>query len=119
MLGYTFVIFILAPFMMITGVAMSPAVRGRFPRFVKMLGGHQGARSLHFIGMVMMAGFIVMHVSLVFLVHRDRNLVNMVFGGAEIEVSSARAAQALVIMVAVVVAVVVFWIALSLSLIHI
>lgn len=113
MLGYTFVIFILAPFMMITGVAMSPAVRGRFPRFVKMLGGHQGARSLHFIGMVMMAGFIVMHVSLVFLVHRDRNLVNMVFGGAEIEVSSARAAQALVIMVAVIVAVVVFWIALS------
>lgn len=113
MLGYTFVIFILAPFMMITGVAMSPAVRGRFPGFVKMLGGHQGARSLHFIGTVMMAGFIVMHVSLVFLVHRDRNLVNMVFGGAEIEVSSARAAQALVIMVAVIVAVVVFWVALS------
>ena len=113
MLGYTFIIFVLAPFMIITGVAMSPAVRGRFPRFVKVLGGHQGARSLHFIGMVMMAGFIVMHVSLVFLVHRDRNLANMVFGGAEIEVSSARAAQAMVIMVAVIVAVVVFWIALS------
>ncbi|MDP9823052.1 molybdopterin-dependent oxidoreductase [Nocardioides massiliensis] len=113
MLGYTFVIFILAPFMMLTGVAMAPAVRGRFPRFVKMLGGHQGARSLHFIGMIMMAGFIVMHVSLVFLVHRDRNLVNMVFGGAQIEVSNARAAQAMVIMVAVIVAVAVFWIALS------
>src|SRR3546814_20518510 len=39
MLGYTFVIFILAPFMMITGVGMSPAVRGRFPRFVKTMGG--------------------------------------------------------------------------------
>ncbi|WP_235738299.1 molybdopterin-dependent oxidoreductase [Nocardioides alcanivorans] len=113
MLGYTFVIFILAPFMMITGVAMSPAVRSRFPRFVKMLGGHQGARSLHFIGMVLMGGFIVMHVSLVFLVHRDRNLVNMVFGGAETAVSPARAAQATVIMVAVIVAVLVFWVALS------
>lgn len=113
MLGYTFVIFILAPFMMITGVGMSPAVRGRFPRFVKMMGGHQGARSLHFIGMVLMAGFIVVHVTLVFLVHRERNVVNMVFGGAQVEVSNARVAQATIIMVAVIVAVMIFWIALS------
>ena len=111
MLGYTFVIFVLAPFQMLTGIAMSPAIRSRFPWYVKMWGGHQGARSLHFIGLVIFTGFIVMHVSLVFLVHRDRNVVNMVFGGGE--VTTARAAQALVIMVAVVVAVVVFWIALS------
>jgi DMSO/TMAO reductase YedYZ molybdopterin-dependent catalytic subunit len=109
MLGYTFVIFILAPFMMLTGVAMAPAIRSRYPRFVKLLGGHQGARSLHFIAMVLMAGFIVMHVSLVFLVHREHNVVHMVFG----DVDTARYAQALVIMIATVVAVVVFWIALS------
>jgi DMSO/TMAO reductase YedYZ molybdopterin-dependent catalytic subunit len=110
-LGYTFVIFVLAPFQMLTGVAMSPAVRSRFPRYVKMWGGHQGARSLHFIGLVMFTGFIVMHVSLVFLVHRDNNVVHMVFGGGE--VTSARVAQALVIMIATIVAVVVFWIGLS------
>lgn len=111
MLGYTFVIFVLAPFAMMTGVAMSPAVRSRFPWYVKMFGGHQGARSLHFITMVVFAGFIVMHVSLVFLVHLDRNAVNMVFGGGE--VSTARAAQAVTILVATVVAVVILWIALS------
>ena len=110
-LGYTFVIFVLAPFQMLTGIAMSPAIRSRFPRYVKMWGGHQGARSLHFIGLVMFTGFIVMHVSLVFLVHRDHNVVHMVFGGGE--VTSARVAQALVIMIAVIVAVVVFWIGLS------
>lgn len=109
MLGYSFVIFILAPFMMVTGVAMSPAIRSRFPRFVKMLGGHQGARSLHFLGMVLMSGFIVMHVGLVFLVHSSHNAVHMVFG----DVSTGRAAQALVIIVATIVAVVAFWIALS------
>src|SRR5699024_12553002 len=68
-LGYSFVIFILAPFMMLTGIAMSPAVRSRFPWFVKALGGHQGARSLHFIGLVLFSGFIIMHVTLVFVVH--------------------------------------------------
>lgn len=109
MLGYTFVVFILAPFMMLTGVAMAPAIRSRYPWYVKMWGGHQGARSLHFIGMVLMAGFIVMHVSLVFLVHRENNVVHMVFG----DVSTARFAQALVIMIATIVAVIVFWIALS------
>ena len=109
MLGYSFVIFILAPFMMLTGLGMSPAIRSRYPWYVKMMGGHQGARSLHFIAMVMMAGFIVMHVSLVFLVHREHNVVHMVFG----DVDTARYAQALVIMIATIVAVIVFWIALS------
>lgn len=111
MLGYTFVIFILAPFMMITGVAMAPAIRARFPRFVKMLGGHQGARSLHFIGLVMFTGFIIVHVALVFLVHREHNVIHMVFGGGE--VATARVAQATVIIVSTIVAVTVFWIALS------
>lgn len=49
-LGYTFVIFVLAPFLILTGVAMSPAIRSRYPRYVKFWGGHQGTRSLHFIG---------------------------------------------------------------------
>ncbi|MDO5034210.1 MAG: molybdopterin-dependent oxidoreductase [Actinomycetaceae bacterium] len=109
MLGYTFVIFILAPFMILTGVAMAPAVRTRFPWYVKMFGGHQGARSLHFIAMVLMSGFIVMHVGLVFIVHREYNLVHMVFG----DVDTTRYAQAFVIVIATVVAVTLFWIALS------
>lgn len=108
-LGYSFVIFILAPFMMLTGLAMAPAIRSRYPWYVKLWGGHQGARSLHFIAMVLMAGFIVMHVGLVFIVHREHNLVHMVFG----DVDTARYAQAFVIIVATIVAVVVFWIALS------
>lgn len=109
MLGYTFVIFILAPFMILTGIAMSPAIRARFPWYVKMFGGHQGARSLHFIAMVLMTGFIIMHVGLVFIVHPSYNLPHIVFG----DVDNARFAQAFVIVVATVVAVILFWIALS------
>lgn len=108
-LTYTAVIFGLAPFMILTGLAMAPAIRARFPWYVKAFGGHQGARSLHFIAMVCMTGFIVMHVALVFLVHREHNLVHMALGSND----TAQYAQALTMVIGTVVAVVVFWIALS------
>lgn len=110
-LTYTGVIFVLAPFMILTGAAMAPAIRARFPWYVRMFGGHQGVRSLHFITMVLFAGFLVIHVGLVFLVHRDHNVLHMVFGADE--GTQARVAQALVIMVTTIVLVVIAWIALS------
>ena len=76
---------------------------------MKFWGGHQGARSLHFLAMVLMAGFVVMHVGLVLIVHADHNLPHIVFGDSGPE----RFAQAFVIVVATVVAMVVFWILLS------
>ena len=109
MLTYTGVVFLLAPLLIFTGIAMAPAVRSRFPWYVKMWGGHQGARSLHFIGMVLMTLFIVMHVGLVFLVHVEYNLPHMVFGVTD----TARFAQAFTITLITIVAVIAFWIGLS------
>jgi DMSO/TMAO reductase YedYZ molybdopterin-dependent catalytic subunit len=80
MLTYTGVVFLLAPLMILTGLAMAPAIRSRFPWYVKALGGHQGARSLHFICHALFLGFIVMHVGLVFLVHPEYNLPHMMLG---------------------------------------
>ncbi|MBF0722058.1 molybdopterin-dependent oxidoreductase [Sanguibacter inulinus] len=109
MLAYTGVLFVLAPLLIVTGLAMAPAVRSRFPRFVKLLGGHQGARSLHFIAMVLMTLFIVMHVGLVFLVHAEYNLPHMIFGVTD----TARYAQAFTIAILTIVVVFAFWIGLS------
>lgn len=109
MLGYTFIIFIVAPVMILTGLAMAPAVRSRFPRYVKALGGHQGARSIHFIGMAIMTLFIIMHVGLVFLVHPEYNLPQMIFGVAD----TGRYAQAFTIAIATIVVVIAFWLFLS------
>lgn len=109
MLTYTGVVFLLAPFMILTGIAMSPAVRSRFPWYVKFWGGHQGARSLHFIGMALMTMFIVMHVGLVFLVHPEYNLPHIIFGVTD----TTRYAQAFTIAIATIVVVIAFWIALS------
>lgn len=109
MLTYTAVVFVLAPFLILTGVAMAPAVRSRFPWYVKFWGGHQGARSLHFIAMVAMTLFIIMHVGLVFLVHPEYNLPHMVFGVTD----TSRYAQAFTIALITIAVVIAFWIALS------
>lgn len=108
-LGYASIIFIVAPIMILTGIAMSPAVRSRFPWYVKFWGGHQGARSIHFLGMAALSAFIVIHVSLVFIVYPEHNLTRMVFG----EVDPARYAQAFTTIVLTTLAIVVGWIALS------
>jgi len=66
-LVYFLVIFVLAPFQIATGAAMSPAVLARFPWYGKLFGGKQGARSLHFLGLCAFAAFIVMHVFMVII----------------------------------------------------
>ena len=57
-LAYFLVIFVLAPFQIATGAAMSPSLLARFPWYGRLFGGKQGARSLHFLGMCAFAAFI-------------------------------------------------------------
>ncbi|HQR78634.1 MAG TPA: cytochrome b/b6 domain-containing protein [Actinomycetota bacterium] len=108
-LMYFVVVFVAAPLMMLTGPCMSPAVIGQYPWLPKLFGGRQAARSIHFLGMAFLTFFIVMHVSLVFLVHRPHNVTNMVFGGYD----PARVAQATTVMLIVILVSVVAWIAIS------
>jgi DMSO/TMAO reductase YedYZ molybdopterin-dependent catalytic subunit/thiosulfate reductase cytochrome b subunit len=110
MLGYTFIVFVVAPLMIVTGPVMSPAVVGQYPWYPKLFGGRQAARSIHFIGMAMVVGFVMMHVSLVFLVHPEHNLVHMMMGTEYDPALVAQAVTRTVVGVAVVVAI---WVAAS------
>ena len=67
-LTYFLLIFVLAPFQILTGAAMSPSVIGRFPWYGKLFGGRQGARSLHFLGLCGFAAFTALHTFMV-IVH--------------------------------------------------
>ncbi len=51
-LAYASVVFVLAPLLIATGAAQSPAIAARFPSYTRLFGGRRGARSLHFLGMV-------------------------------------------------------------------
>ncbi len=79
-LAYASVVFVLAPFQILTGAAQSPAVEARFPWYVQMWGGRQGARSLHFVGLVAFVGFIGIHLSMVFFWGWGKLTAAMIFG---------------------------------------
>lgn len=81
-LAYAFVVFLLAPFQLLTGAAQSPGVEARFPRFVRLFGGRQGARSLHFLGLVAFIGFVAVHLIMVGLWGWGQLNALMIFGDA-------------------------------------
>ena len=43
-LAYAAVVFLLAPFLILTGAAQSPGIEAQFPRYARLFGGRQGAR---------------------------------------------------------------------------
>lgn len=64
-LVYASVIFLLAPFQILTGAAQSPAIEARFPWYVRMFGGRQFARTLHGWGLVAFLVFIPVHLIMI------------------------------------------------------
>jgi thiosulfate reductase cytochrome b subunit len=66
-LSYLFVIFVLFPLVIWTGLAMSPAFVSAFPATVNVLGGQQSARTLHFLVSVALVLFVLVHVVMIFL----------------------------------------------------
>jgi thiosulfate reductase cytochrome b subunit len=66
-LTYLFVIFVLFPLVIWTGLAMSPAFVSAFPLSVTLLGGQQSARTIHFFVSVALVLFLLVHVVMVCL----------------------------------------------------
>ena len=64
---YLAVVFILFPLMIASGLAMSPAVMSALPFIVRMFGGHQSARTVHFFITDILVVFVVGHVVMVYL----------------------------------------------------
>jgi len=64
-LAYLFVIFVLFPLVIWTGLAMSPAVASAFPAAVSAFGGQQSARTIHFFVSVLLVIFLVVHIAMV------------------------------------------------------
>jgi thiosulfate reductase cytochrome b subunit len=66
-ISYLFVIFVLFPFEIWTGLAMSPAFVSAVPAAVNLLGGQQSARTLHLFVSVSLVVFVAVHVFMIFL----------------------------------------------------
>jgi thiosulfate reductase cytochrome b subunit len=78
--AYTSVAFVVLPFMVLAGLAMSPQVTAAFPLLLDVFGGYQSARSLHFVGFVAVALFFVVHVAMVLVTGFGRQMRAMIVG---------------------------------------
>lgn len=78
--AYLVVIFVLFPLMIWTGLAMSLGFDAAFPLTVKLLGGHQSARSIHFIVTILLVLFVLIHIVMVFVAGFRRRMRAMITG---------------------------------------
>jgi thiosulfate reductase cytochrome b subunit len=79
-LTYLFVIFVLFPMVIWTGLAMSPAIEGAFPLAVILLGGRQTARTLHFFITIALVLFLIVHLLMIFLAGFRKRVSAMITG---------------------------------------
>ncbi len=64
-ISYVLVVFVALPLVILTGLALSPAMAAAWPWLLDLFGGRQSARSLHFLLMIAIAGFTIVHLALV------------------------------------------------------
>jgi thiosulfate reductase cytochrome b subunit len=92
-LAYMVVVFGFLPFVVLTGLTMSPRMDAAFPQLLWLFGGRQSARTIHFIIAWSLVAFVIVHVVLVLLSGVLNNLRSMLTGWYAIEEEVHNAAE--------------------------
>jgi len=79
-LTYLAVVFALFPAIIWTGLAMSFGVTSVFPILATALGGHQSARTLHFVFVSLLVLFLILHLVMLCLVGFRSHMQAMITG---------------------------------------
>jgi thiosulfate reductase cytochrome b subunit len=79
-LTYFVIVFIVAPIVVLSGLALSPAIDAHAHWLPQLFGGRQFARIWHFAGMVGLMAFFVVHLMMVALTGLFNNLRSMITG---------------------------------------
>jgi thiosulfate reductase cytochrome b subunit len=79
-ISYVSVIFVALPLMLLTGLAMSPAMDAAWPWLLDLFGGRQSARSIHFLCAAGIALFILVHLIMVALAGPLNEIGSMITG---------------------------------------
>jgi thiosulfate reductase cytochrome b subunit len=79
-LAYFGVFVILFPLIILTGLTMSPGMDAAWPWLLDIFGGRQTARTIHFIVMLLLVGFFVIHIVMVVLAGPINELRSMITG---------------------------------------
>jgi thiosulfate reductase cytochrome b subunit len=87
-LAYAGVLLLLFPLMIATGLAMSPSMNAAIPFLADMLGGRQTARTIHFVVMLLLVGFFLVHMLMILAAGPINELRSIVTGWYRIDPKS-------------------------------
>jgi thiosulfate reductase cytochrome b subunit len=79
-ISYFGIVFVVAPIVILSGLALAPSVDAWAPWLPQLFGGRQFARIWHFGGMIALIGFFVGHLVMVALTGLVNNLRSMITG---------------------------------------
>ena len=78
--AYTAVVFLACPLVVASGLAMSPAITAAMPWLLRVFGGYQSARTVHFAAFAALVLFALVHVVMVAASGFKRQMRAMTFG---------------------------------------
>jgi thiosulfate reductase cytochrome b subunit len=78
--AYFVVLVILFPLIILTGLTMSPGMDAAWPWLLDVFGGRQTARTIHFVVMLALVLFFVVHIAMVLLAGPFNELRSMITG---------------------------------------
>jgi thiosulfate reductase cytochrome b subunit len=79
--SYFAVVFLALPLIVVSGLAMSPAITAGYPILLRVFGGFQSARTIHFIAFVVLMLFLFVHVVMIVKSGFKRQMRGMTIGG--------------------------------------
>jgi thiosulfate reductase cytochrome b subunit len=79
--SYFAVVFLALPLIVVSGLAMSPAITAGYPILLRVFGGYQSARTIHFFAFVVLILFLLVHVLMVVKSGFKRQMRSMTIGG--------------------------------------
>lgn len=93
-LAYAGVLFVALPVMILTGLCMSPGANAMLPWLGELFGGRQTARTVHFVVMVLLVGFFVVHMLMILAAGPINELRSIVTGWYRIDPPQAGKTEA-------------------------
>jgi len=92
-LTYLLVVFVFFPLMIWTGLAMSFGFTAAFPLAVRLMGGQQTARSLHFLVTILLMLFLVAHIVMIVVAGFGNRMRAMITGRADAVATASSAVR--------------------------
>ena len=89
-LAYASVLFVAFPLMILTGLSMSPNFNASAPWLLDIFGGRQSARTIHFLTMIFLIGFFVIHMLMILAAGPINELRSIITGWYRVDAQTGK-----------------------------